>query len=300
MTVVLLRMTGRVAGLSMLIMAHAKAGPILPSGAHAGDNISTTLEIVQATKEKSSARKKTPAEPKPPAIVPEKASYVILRDINIRTRPETKSKRLGRFKKGALIQSIGRAKGTGWIRVRTVEGKAGFVYSKMAAPLIDGALKSKIEGRLTGPGATACSYTIEFEGKSQIEKELQRTADYAVPFECNLSGQPVKFTATMFLTELPYKETGPALYQINVDLRNMPLEGEDVLTVIMLYNPKKSEVRFDTVNDSAFAGTTKIVPKNAAGLGAALQAAVEIAHAAWGKAAWEQLTPKTEFPSKLK
>ena len=49
---------------------------------------------------------------------------------------------------------------------------------------------------------------------------------------------------------------------------------------------------FDTVNDSTFAGTTKIVPKNAAGLGAALQAAVEIAHAAWGKAAWEQLTPK--------
>jgi len=292
MTVALLRMTGLVAGLGMLIMARAEAGPILQSGTHAGHNISTTLEIVQATKAKSTARTETPAKPKPPAIVPEKTTYVILRDINIRTRPETKSKRLGRFKKGALIQSIGRAKGTGWLQVRTVEGKSGFVYSKMAAPLIDGSLKSKIKGRLTGPDGTACRYTIEFEGKSQIEKELQRTADYAVPFECNVSDQPVRFIATMFLTELPYKETGPALYQINVDLRNMPLEGEDVLTVITLYNPKKSKVSFDTVNDSTFAGTTKIESKNATGLAAALKAALEIAHAIWGKAAWEQLTPK--------
>ena len=54
----------------------------------------------------------------------------------------------------------------------------------------------------------------------------------------------------------------------------------------------KSIVNFDTVNDSTFAGTIKIGPKNAANLGAALRAAVEIAHAAWGKAAWEKLTQK--------
>ncbi|MFP6734785.1 MAG: SH3 domain-containing protein [Rhodospirillales bacterium] len=289
MTGVFLPLAGMAAGLSMLSVAAVRAGSGHLPGADTQDRLQIASQIApqiaQATKKK---RRRKPA---PVTIVPEKAPYVILRDINVRRRPDTKSKRIGRFKKGTLIQSTGRARGTGWIQVRTDKIQVGFVYSAMVAPLIDGALKSNIEGRLARPGLLACRYTIEFEGKSQIEKELQRTADYAVPFACTLAGKPLNFTATMFLTELPYRESGPPIYQINVDLRDMPLEGEDVLTVIALYNTKKAQVSFDTVNDKSFGSGAKIAPKNAAGLDAALKAAIEIAYASWGKAAWEQLAP---------
>jgi hypothetical protein len=282
MTGVFLPLTGLAAGLSMLGLA---ALPVA-GGPRFDAEAAGRIHLAQA------AKKKRRPKPKEAVVIPEKAPYVILRDINIRGRPNTKSKRIGRFKKGALIHSTGRAKGTGWIQVRTKKGRPGFVYSKMAARLIDGTLKTKIEGRLAGPGPLRCRYTIEFEGKSQIEKELQRTADYGVPFECTGAGKAMNFTATMFLTELPYRETGPAIYQINVDLRDMPVEGEDVLTVIALYNPKKSQVTFDAVNDKSFASGAKIAPQNAPGVDAALKAAVTIAHAAWGKAAWDQLKPK--------
>ena len=285
MTGVLLTLAGLSAGLSMLSIAMVRAESASSPGVDA--QTQRPLELAQAKK------KKPGAKAEPVTIVPERAPYVILRDINVRGGPNTKSKRIGRFKRGALIQSAGRARGTGWIQVRTGnKGQIGFVYSKMAAPLIDGALKSNIKGRVAGPGKTTCRYMIEFEGKSRIEKELQRTADYAVPFKCKADGAPLNFTATMFLTELPYKESGPAVYQINVDLRDMPLEGEDVLTIISLYNPKKAQTNFDTVNDKTFASGAKIAPKATSRLDAALKAAVEIAHAAWGKAAWDQLKAK--------
>jgi|GEM_PF-784017 hypothetical protein len=286
MTGVFLPLAGLAAGLSMLSIGLVRAESAASPGSDAQSHIFLAQQFAQAKKKKP-ARKA-----KPVAIVPEKAPYVILRDINVRGGPNTKSKRIGRFKRGTLIRSVGRARGTGWIQVRTNKNQLGFVYSKMAAPLIDGALKSKIEGRAAGPGKLACRYVIEFEGKSRIERELQRTADYAVPFACRAGGAPLNFTATMFLTELPYKESGPAVYQINVDLRNMPLEGEDVLTVISLYSPKKAQTKFDTVNDKTFASGAKIAPKSTASLDAALLAAVEIAHAAWGKAAWDQLRAK--------
>lgn len=286
MTGIFLPLAGLAAGLSMLSIGLVRAESASSPGVDAETQPMFAAELAQAKK------KKPAPEAKPATIVPEKAPYVILRDINVRDRPDTNSKRIGRFKRGALIQSTGRAKGTGWIQVRTSQNQMGFVYSKMAAPLIDGALKANIEGRVANPGKSTCRYTIEFEGKSRIAKELQRTADYTVPFECTADGAPLNFTATMFLTELPYKDTGPAVYQINVDLRNMPLEGEDVLTVIALYSPEKAQTNFDTINDKTFASGAKIAPKSTARLDAALKAAVEIAHAAWGKAAWDQLKAK--------
>jgi hypothetical protein len=281
MTGVLLPLAGLAAGLSVLSIGLVRAESASLPGVDA--QTQRSIELAQAKKKKP-ARKA-----KPVTIVPENAPYVILRDINVRGGPDTKSKRIGRFKRGALIQSTGRARGTGWIRVRTDKNQMGFVYSKMAALLIDGALKAKIGGRVAGPKKLVCRYTIEFEGKSRIEKELQRTADYTVPFQCTADVAPLNFTATMFLTELPYKESGPPVYQINVDLRDMPLEGEDVLTVISLYSPKKAQTKFDAVNDKAFASGAKIAPKATSRLDAALKAAVEIAHAAWGKAAWAQI-----------
>jgi hypothetical protein len=279
MTGIFLPLAGLAAGLSMISIAAVRAESTSLPGVEARPH-----QQIAQTKKKKPSRKA-----KPVTIVPENAPYVILHDINVRGGPDTKSKRIGRIKRGTLIQSAGRARGTGWIQVRTDKDQLGFVSSKMAAPLIDGVLKSNIEGHAAGPGKLACSYTIEFEGKSRIAKELQRTADYAVPFECTSDNVPLNFTATMFLTELPYKESGPAIYQINVDLRDMPLEGEDVLTVISLYSPKKAQTNFDTVNDKTFASGAKFVPKSTARLDAALKAAVEIAHAAWGQATWDQL-----------
>ena len=41
-------------------------------------------------------------------------SYLVLKDVNVRAKPATGSKRIGRFKSGERVEAIGRVKGPGW------------------------------------------------------------------------------------------------------------------------------------------------------------------------------------------
>ena len=47
------------------------------------------------------------------------ADYVVLKDVNIRARPETKSKKVGSFKAGLRIRAVARATGAWWRSART-------------------------------------------------------------------------------------------------------------------------------------------------------------------------------------
>jgi len=47
-------------------------------------------------------------------IKPKPGIYVVTKDVNVRAKPETKSKRVGRFRKGERITTVGKATGAGW------------------------------------------------------------------------------------------------------------------------------------------------------------------------------------------
>jgi len=192
-----------------------------------------------------------------------------------------------------MVEAKGRAKGTEWIAVLIPKmGKYGFVYGTALAAVIDGRLKNSIRGNLTGAGLPSCHYRIFFEGKFKIEGEKQRTSDYRVPFQCDYKTKTIKFTATMFLTEFPYQDRRKEVYQINVDLTGLPLEEEDVLSVITLYHPRKREIIFDGLNDKSMGSGKKVSPVKAEDVRKALIGAVEIAHQAWGKKLWRALAEK--------
>ncbi|NQV56938.1 MAG: SH3 domain-containing protein [Rhodospirillales bacterium] len=225
-------------------------------------------------------------------LVPLKAIYLVTRDTNVRAKPATKSQQIGKLKKGQKIKPLGMAKGTGWIAVRIGNGETGYVYFKMMAPMIDGALKSALKGKLSRTGAPDCRYRINFKGKSEVEADVQRISDYSVAFKCTADKKLLDFNAAMFLTELPYREASTGTYQINVDLRQMPVEekDDDVLSVTVLFEPEKSKISFDVLTDAGFSSGEKIKPEKAATVSDALKGAVSMAYRSWGKKAWDQLT----------
>ena len=60
-------------------------------------------------------------------IEPAAGTYEVVKDANVRARPETKSRRLGGLRQGTKIEAVGKAKGS-WVAVRQGGKDLGFVY----------------------------------------------------------------------------------------------------------------------------------------------------------------------------
>ena len=74
--------------------------------------------------------------------------FLALRELNIRSKPMTKSKRLGRINKGERVEVLGRVGRTQWFIIKH-DGKAkGFVYRKLLAPILDGSISKSLTGKL--------------------------------------------------------------------------------------------------------------------------------------------------------
>lgn len=217
--------------------------------------------------------------------------YVIVTDANVRAKPETKSERLTVLRKGERVEAAGRPKGTEWIAVRREGKDLGFVYKTVAAPMIDGEVAGPLTGALEAEGKPLCAYTVAFTGKFNVPDELQQTADYEAAFECEEGDRTIEFRATMFITELPYLDTTKHEFQINVDILGVlgPDEDEGIFSVISVYRLLEKEVAFDSITEEGLGSGADIEPRPADGVRAALVAALEIAHAAWGPKLWTAL-----------
>ena len=220
------------------------------------------------------------------------AHYVVITDANVRAKPETKSAKVTVLRKGTRFESVGRPKGTEWISVRRNGEDVGFVYKTVVAPVIDGEVKGPITGKLAGDGRPSCDYTLTFSGKFKVPNESQRTADYNARFTCKDRKTAIAFKAAMFVTELPYLDTTKHEFQINVDVLGVlgAEEDEGIFSVISVYRLLEKKVVFDSITEPELGSGAKIAPKPADGVRAALIAAVEIAHAAWGPKLWIALT----------
>lgn len=214
--------------------------------------------------------------------------FIVRKDASIRAKPATESPRVGRFPKGARISVAGRAKGTQWFAVRKDGSPVGFVYGSILSPLIDGRLDKPVIGKLSANGKPSCDYTIQFEGKTKTEGELLETSDYAIRYRCRApansqSEVPSTFSANMFITELPYRLSNKAIYQISLDLFDVPDAEDGEVSVTVLYDASKGQVAFDRIAGiEASSPKPKKKPRQEAGsVIAALIGAVNLSYNAW-------------------
>ena len=225
-------------------------------------------------------------------VKPYTGTFVVLRDVSIRAKPMTKSKRLGSYKAGRVLDVVGTA-GSAWVAVRDKGREVGFVYSKVLLPLIDGTLARDLNGRASakgkGPPVTDCSYRISFEGKSAVEGQVFEIADYDIVWDCTREKRKIKFRTPMFITEAPYPLTQKRVFQITVDVVDLDGGYDEIFSTFILFNMEKGLVLYDGVSIEKYGRVPATKKLTAKTVGQALKGAAQIALQVWNKAAWKDL-----------
>ena len=211
--------------------------------------------------------------------------YLVIKDVNLRARPSTKSAKTGQLKMGQKVEVLGVTK-DGWLKVKQGEGGNSFVYAAYLIPLIDGSLKGDLEGKVSRTGGASCTYAIHFTGKSAVPDEVFDTADYEVSWRCRHQGKDIPFRAFMFITEAPYALSRNRVYQISLDVREAGGGVEGAFSTIVMYDAKKKRVVLDSVSLSEFARPSPVRKRPAASVPEALTGAAELAFGAWNAGIW--------------
>ena len=221
-------------------------------------------------------------------VKPLRGTYLVLKDVNVRARPKTKSKKIGSYKTGQKIKVVGRASGA-WVAVRKGGKDQGFVYDKVLLPLIDGTLIKDLEGKASVKGGANCDYIIHYEGKSPVEGQVFEIADYDVLWDCDRGNQKVRFRTPMFITEAPFLMGQKRIYQINIDILDLEGGYDEIFSTIFLYDQDKELVSFDGVSIEKYGQPPKPMEAPAGSVAEALLASIQMGLTAWNKAAWKDL-----------
>ena len=219
-------------------------------------------------------------------IEPNRVTYIVTRDVNVRERPETGSKRMGGLKRGEEVSSPGRYQG--WIAVERDGAPFGFAYFKYLQPFIDGTLAEPVTGAVTFDGRT-CKYRIDFAGKTQPEGEAFNFSDYQVELSCKNGDATLEFSLFAFMTEGPYARGKDTVHQIGVDLLAIAEDFDHVLSTILLYDHAKQEVWFDQITLDEYVRKAEHETVTAKSVAEAIEAAVRIALSSWNAKVWEEL-----------
>jgi hypothetical protein len=222
------------------------------------------------------------------AVAPISGTYLVLTDVNIRARPKTASKRVGRLSKGSRVDAVGRPKDAAWLAVRRAGKDLGFVYAPALMPLIDGTITTDIAGEAPGAGVT-CAYVIRFEGKAAVEGELFESADYVVTFSCERGANRLTFSGFMFMPQAPFKLSDDPIFQVTIDLRELGDCCEETFSTVVLYDRRRAKVVFDGVSVKHLGGVPATRQRRARTLTEALTGTVELALSAWNVKLWETL-----------
>ena len=219
-------------------------------------------------------------------VLPASGTYLVRKDANVRARPATKGRRVGRRARGEQVVVVGRAKGP-WLAIRNEDGTdIGFIYQRTLIPIINGALENTLEGRLHTLGSQECRYVIKFEDKSPAEGQVFKFSDYRINWICEMAGRSLKFNTPMFLTEGPYRETSKSIHQITIDTLGLSNSIESVLSIHILWDRKKQHIKFDSISFKKFGQQPKLNNLKAETVRDALHAAVRIAASVWNKSFW--------------
>ena len=232
-------------------------------------------------------------------LKPLSGRYLVLKDVNVRAGPKTKTKRIGRLKAGEWVEAFGRPKDASWIAVKKDGEQLGFVFAPMLVPIIDSTLKKPLSGKIKEVNNIKCSYTIKFIGKNSVQGEVFKTSDYEVYFKCRKKSRPFEFIAPMFITEGPYQVSRKPHYQISIDLLQVDSKKyEEHFSSIIIYQHNKKRVGFDTLTVKELGIKPTVKSKRAKSVSSALKGAVEIAVSTLGPEVWQSLVGKTDSKKK--
>ena len=224
------------------------------------------------------------------SIKPLTGRYLVLKDVNVRAGPKTKTKRVGRLKAGDWVEAFGRPKDAAWIAIKKDGERLGFVFAPVLVPIIDGRLKKPLRGKFRTKDKISCKYSIKFTGKSGVQGEVFKVSDYEVQFKCRKKSKQFKFFAPMFITEGPYQVSRKPHYQISIDLLQVDTKKYDEhFSAIIIYKHDKKRVVFDGLSVKELGIKPAVTSKRARTVPNALRGAVEIATSAWGPKVWSTL-----------
>jgi hypothetical protein len=216
--------------------------------------------------------------------------YVVLRDVNVRAKPDTKSKRLGGLKKGEIIHSPGRFQG--WVAAAQDGHPIGFAYKKYLLPMIDGGLSEPVNGNASIASGGSCTFTIHFAGKSTANNVLFKMADYETMVQCQYDGKAVQAIMFMFMTEGPMTRSKPSLHQIGMDVLEIDADDgyDDIFSTNVLYDHDKQQIKFDGVTLEGYGGKPRETAQSVTSVSEALIGAVRMALESWNDRTWKELT----------
>lgn len=229
-------------------------------------------------------------------IISAPGTYLVKKDVNIRSLPKTSGKRLGKFEDGTIIDVVGRVMKSDWYAALDDEGPAGFVFGSVLSPVIDGQVDKDVTSELqVGPGLR-CGFRIIFLGKTGGDAGQIRTSDYEATIVCERNQKRVRFPAQMFITEEPFNGSRKQrVFQINVDLLDGLHDLDDIFSTITLFDLDKGHVRFDKTTEPKFiAGVASTEARPAVNVPEALAAALEIALMVWSPVVWDEIFERAE------
>lgn len=229
-------------------------------------------------------------------VISAPGTYLVRKDVNIRSMPKTSGKRLGKFEGGTIIDVAGRVAKSDWYAALDGNGPVGFVFGSVLSPIIDGRVDADVTGELqVGPGLR-CGFRIIFMGKTGGDGGLIRSSDYEATIVCERKQQRVRFPAQMFITEEPFNGSRKRrIFQINVDLLDGLHDLDDIFSTITLFDLDKGKVRFDKATEPKFiAGETSTEARPAEDVPEALAAALEIALVIWAPVVWDEIFERAE------
>lgn len=221
-------------------------------------------------------------------ITPLSGTYLVKKDVNVRSLPKTTGKKIGRFEQGERVQIVGKAKGA-WLAAAKEGKDFGFVYGPVLLPLLDGVARQRITGRVQVSENLTCDYLIRFDGKTSIDGQEFQSADYNALVECLRENDPLVFNAPMFITEGPIGNGRRRLYQIGIDVLDLVKGYDRFFSTNLLYDLDKGQVRYDSSSIKPYSSGKRSDAADVADVSRALSAGLTLALKAWTPQAWKDL-----------
>ncbi|NVK17565.1 MAG: SH3 domain-containing protein [Methylocystaceae bacterium] len=239
----------------------------------------------------------------PDQLVGPSGPHLVIRShVNVREKPANTGKKLGKLSKNDIVTVQGRAKGTQWLAVRREGENIGYVYAPSLTPMIDASLKDALSGQidLSEKDKPECSYQLTYEGRA-IEEDISFvSSDYLVHFKCEMGFDIFRFTAMMFMSEVPVDLGNQPIYQITLNLPEIATGYEEFLSATALYRQAEDTVAMDAVSLKAYKEKDLKKSAEAKNVKQALKAALALQLDSFNVKAWEIIAGKIPNPGDKK
>lgn len=225
------------------------------------------------------------------AVEPARGRFLVGSDANVRDKPTTDGKKVGKLDEGEIVEVVGKVAGSKWYAVRQGEMPLGFVYADLLTPIINGELGEDVTGELQVQPNLRCGFRIHFTGKTEGEGQPMQTSDYDATIVCERNAKRIRFPAQMFITEIPFDGSDKRrVFQINLDLLDGVQGLDEIFSTTMLFDYDQGRVAYDGMTERTYERKGVAVNEMpATNVPRALASAMELALRRWSEKAWDDI-----------